>query len=94
MESASVHTAAPYAGRPKTDAYVADNGDIVVPDGINLSSLLNRNIDDFGDLLAYRYVDYSQHSDGKSSSSPGIRWAPALEPSAPDFSRLRRAAIA
>ncbi|HEX3287448.1 MAG TPA: fatty acyl-AMP ligase [Mycobacterium sp.] len=66
MESASVHTAAPYAGRPKTDAYVADNGDIVVPDGINLSSLLNRNIDDFGDLLAYRYVDYSQHSDGKS----------------------------
>ena len=36
-----------------------------LPDGINLSSLLDENIAEFGDALAYRYVDYSQDSDGR-----------------------------
>ena len=36
-----------------------------MPDGINLSSLLDRNVAEFGDALAYRYVDYSQVPDGR-----------------------------
>jgi hypothetical protein len=35
-----VHGVFGYGGRPNTDAYVDQNGGIVVPDGINLSSLL------------------------------------------------------
>ena len=41
-------------------------GHIVLPDGINLSSLLDRNIAECGDDLAYRYIDYSHHPDGKA----------------------------
>jgi acyl-CoA synthetase (AMP-forming)/AMP-acid ligase II len=67
MERASLHGAAPpRAGRPNTDPYVDEGGGIAVPDGVNLSSLLDRNVADFGDALAYRYVDYNQNADGKS----------------------------
>ena len=38
----------------------------MLPDGINLSSLLDRNIAECGDDLAYRYIDYSHHPDGKA----------------------------
>jgi fatty acid CoA ligase FadD32 len=67
MERASVHGATPpRPGRPNTKPYVGDNGRIVVPEGVNLSTLLDRNIADFGDVLAYRYVDYKGEPDGKS----------------------------
>src|SRR4051812_16673905 len=67
MERASRHGAAPpRAGRPNTDPFVDEDGGIAVPDGVNLSSLLDRNVADFGDALAYRYVDYNQNADGKS----------------------------
>jgi fatty-acyl-CoA synthase len=65
MERAFVHGASGQGGRPNTDAYVDKNGAIVVPDGITLSSLLERNVAEFGDALAYRYVDYSQVPDGR-----------------------------
>src|ERR1700757_1458185 len=65
MERASVHGVSGHSGRPNTEAYVDQNGGIVVPDGINLSSLLDRNVAEFGDALAYRYVDYSQVPDGR-----------------------------
>ena len=65
MESAPVHSAArPRAGRPKTDPYLDENGRIALPDGMNLSALLDRNIADFGDVLAYRFLDYSHLPDG------------------------------
>lgn len=38
----------------------------MIPDGVNLSALLERNIAEFGDLLAYRYMDYSHDADGKA----------------------------
>ena len=52
--------------RPATDPYLDASGHIVLPDGINLSSLLDRNIAECGDDLAYRYIDYSHHPDGKA----------------------------
>ena len=42
-----------------------ENGHIALPEGTNLSALLDKNIVDFADALAYRYVDYSQDPDGK-----------------------------
>jgi fatty-acyl-CoA synthase len=41
------------------------NGHIALPEGTNLSALLDKNIVEFADALAYRYVDYSQDPDGK-----------------------------
>ncbi|OBG88722.1 fatty-acid--CoA ligase [Mycobacterium sp. E802] len=37
-----------------------ENGDIVLPPGTTLISLIDRNIAHVGDLVAYRYLDHSQ----------------------------------
>ncbi len=50
---------------PATEPYLDENGHIALPEGTNLSALLDKNIVDFADALAYRYVDYSQDPDGK-----------------------------
>ncbi len=47
---------------PATEPYLDEHGLIALPDGINLSTLLEKNIADFGHALAYRYVEYSQTS--------------------------------
>ena len=51
-------------GRPTTAEYVDARGHIVIPDGVTLTTLLERNVADFGDDLAYRFIDYAQHSEG------------------------------
>ncbi|GFG52224.1 nitrate ABC transporter substrate-binding protein [Mycolicibacterium agri] len=43
-----------------------ENGRIALPDGTNLSALLDKNIADFGDALAYRFMDYSQDPEGRA----------------------------
>ncbi|MGK2882716.1 MAG: fatty acyl-AMP ligase [Mycobacterium sp.] len=67
MSNGSVQGGAGRGGRPTTAEYVDAHGQIVLPDGITLSSLLNRNIAEFGEVLAYRYVDYNHDPDGGSS---------------------------
>ena len=52
---------------PATEPYLDANGQIALPEGTNLSALLDKNIVDFADALAYRYVDYSQDPDGKAA---------------------------
>jgi fatty-acyl-CoA synthase len=47
------------------DCLDADGG-IVVPSGTTLISLINRNIANVGDAIAYRYLDYSRSADGQS----------------------------
>jgi fatty acid CoA ligase FadD32 len=64
MESASVHGAPGRGVGPATEPYLDEHGLIALPDGINLSTLLDKNIADFGNALAYRYVEYSHQSDG------------------------------
>jgi fatty acid CoA ligase FadD32 len=64
MESPSVHGAPGRGVGPATEPYLDDSGHIALPDGINLSTLLDKNIADFGNALAYRYVDYSGNPDG------------------------------
>src|SRR6476619_6796418 len=65
MESASVRGAPGRGVGPATEPYLDANGHIALPEGTNLSALLDKNIVDFADALAYRYVDYSQDPNGK-----------------------------
>ncbi len=67
MSSPSVQSGGGRGNRPTADPYLDSAGHIVLPDGINLSTLLDRNIAECGDDLAYRYIDYSQHPDGKAA---------------------------
>ena len=60
MESPSVRGAPGRRVGPATEPYLDDSGHIALPDGINLSTLLDKNIADFANALAYRYVDYSR----------------------------------
>ncbi|MGV0814918.1 fatty acyl-AMP ligase [Mycolicibacterium boenickei] len=46
--------------------YVRDDGSIVVPDGVTLTSFLDRNRSTFGDEPSYRFLDYSTDADGRA----------------------------
>ena len=46
---------------PATEPYLNEDGHIALPEGTTVSALLDKNIVDFADQLAYRYVDYSQN---------------------------------
>lgn len=46
--------------------YVRDDGTIVVPDGVTLTSFLDHNRVTFGDEPSYRFLDYSSDSDGRA----------------------------
>jgi fatty acid CoA ligase FadD32 len=66
MESPSVHGAPTRGVGPATEPYLDANGHISLPEGTNLSALLDKNIAEFATALAYRYVDYTQDPDGKA----------------------------
>jgi fatty-acyl-CoA synthase len=52
--------------------YLDADGNIVLPEGVNLVTFLDRHIADIGDAIAYRYLDYNQHADGKAID---LTWA-------------------
>ncbi len=66
MQRPPVHGAPNRGVGPATEPYLDEHGHISLPEGTNLSALLEKNIADFADALAYRYVDYSQDPDGKA----------------------------
>jgi fatty-acyl-CoA synthase len=43
---------------------LAQDGSVMLPPGITLSALVDRNIANVGDSVAYRYLDYSRVDDG------------------------------
>src|ERR1700757_2051725 len=51
--------------RPELTDYLDADGGIVLPEGANVVTFLDRHIADIGDAVAYRYLDYSQHAEGK-----------------------------
>jgi acyl-CoA synthetase (AMP-forming)/AMP-acid ligase II len=51
--------------RPKLTDYLDADGSIVLPDGVNLVTFLDRHIAEIGDAVAYRYLDYTQQADGR-----------------------------
>jgi acyl-CoA synthetase (AMP-forming)/AMP-acid ligase II len=63
-------------GDPRTSLKVEDyldaRGEIALPASVNLMSLLDRNIADFGGFVAYRYLDYTHSVDGQAVE---LTWA-------------------
>lgn len=50
--------------RPELTDYLDADGGIVLPDGVNLVTFLDRHIANIGDAVAYRYLDYTHHAHG------------------------------
>ncbi len=50
--------------RPELTDYLDADGEIVLPDGVNLVTFLDRHIDEISDAIAYRFLDYSHDPDG------------------------------
>jgi fatty-acyl-CoA synthase len=59
-------------GRPELTDYLDADGSIVLPEGVNLVTFLDRHIANIADAVAYRYLDYTQHPDGKAIN---LTWA-------------------
>ncbi|MEE2855178.1 MAG: fatty acyl-AMP ligase [Actinomycetota bacterium] len=54
-------------------------GRIVLPPGVNLISLIDRNIANVGDTVAYRYLDYSRSAGGDAEEVTWSRFGVRLE---------------
>ncbi|HEX5254153.1 MAG TPA: fatty acyl-AMP ligase [Mycobacterium sp.] len=54
-------------------------GGVVLPPGVNLISLIDRNIANVGDTVAYRYLDYSRSADGDADEVTWSRFGVRLE---------------
>jgi acyl-CoA synthetase (AMP-forming)/AMP-acid ligase II len=72
MESASGNLGGGRENRPELTDYLDADGSIVLPEAVNLVTFLDRHIDNIGDSIAYRYLDYTQHADGKAID---LTWA-------------------
>jgi acyl-CoA synthetase (AMP-forming)/AMP-acid ligase II len=51
--------------RPELNDYLGADGEIVLPEGVNLVTFLDRHIDDISDGIAYRFLDYARDADGE-----------------------------
>ena len=72
MRSASANEGGGRGDRLELTDYLDADGGIVLPEGVNLVTFLDRHIADIGDAVAYRYLDYTQHADGKAID---LTWA-------------------
>src|SRR5574337_1303642 len=52
--------------------YLDSAGNIVLPSGASVVTFLGRYIADIGDAIAYRYLDYTHHTDGRAIE---LTWA-------------------
>ncbi|BBY37160.1 nitrate ABC transporter substrate-binding protein [Mycobacterium mantenii] len=55
------------------------SGAVVLPPGVNLISLIDRNIANVGDTVAYRYLDYSHSAEGDAEEVTWTRFGVRLE---------------
>src|ERR1700737_3048671 len=72
MRSASGNEGGGRENRLELTDYLDADGSIVLPEGVNVVTFLDRHIADIGDAVAYRYLDYTQHADGKAID---LTWA-------------------
>jgi fatty-acyl-CoA synthase len=66
MDLVSAQEFSPGLGLLRIEDCVDAEGDIVLPPGVTLLSLIDRNIANVGDSVAYRYLDFSRSDDGKA----------------------------
>jgi fatty-acyl-CoA synthase len=59
-----VHSSIAPKGLLRIEDCLDADGHIVLPPGVNLISLIDRNIANVGDAIAYRYLDFSGSDDG------------------------------
>jgi fatty-acyl-CoA synthase len=72
MRTASGNEGGGRGDRLELTDYLDADGGIVLPEGVNLVTFLDRHIADIGDAIAYRYLDYTQHADGEAIN---LTWA-------------------
>jgi acyl-CoA synthetase (AMP-forming)/AMP-acid ligase II len=72
MGSASADEGGGRGDRLELTDYLDADGGIVLPEGANLVTFLDRHIAEIGDAIAYRYLDYTQDADGKAIN---LTWA-------------------
>jgi fatty-acyl-CoA synthase len=66
MDRGSRQNLEPPKGLLKIEDCLDADGGVVMPPGVTLISLIERNIANVGDLVAYRYLDYSRAVDGQA----------------------------
>jgi fatty-acyl-CoA synthase len=66
MDLVSAQEFSPGLGLLRIEECVDAEGDIVLPPGVTLLSLIDRNIANVGDSVAYRYLDFSRSDDGQA----------------------------
>lgn len=76
-----------WQGRPRVEEYLDADGRIVLPDDVNLITFLNRSVTNFGDAVAYRYVDYTHNPDGANVE---LTWSEVGAKSRAIAARLRQ----
>ena len=55
------------------------DGEIVLPAGVTLISLIERNIANVGDAVAYRYLDYNRGADGRAEEVSWTQFGARLQ---------------
>jgi fatty-acyl-CoA synthase len=66
MDRGSRQNLEPPQGLLKIEDCLNADGGVALPAGVTLISLIERNIANVGDLVAYRYLDYSRAVDGQA----------------------------
>jgi fatty-acyl-CoA synthase len=66
MDCGSAQDAAGVPGLLQIEDCLDATGAVALPPGVTLISLIDRNIANVGDTIAYRYLDYSRAADGKA----------------------------
>ena len=65
MDSGSRQESLGRAGLLRIEECLDADGGVVLPPGVTLISLIERNIANVGDWVAYRYLDYARSADGQ-----------------------------
>lgn len=79
MDHGSRHDGAGVPGLLRIEDCLDADGGVALPPGVNLISLIDRNIANVGDAVAYRYLDYSGAGEGDADEVTWTRLGVRLE---------------
>ena len=64
MEGGALQEFIAPSGLLRIEDCLASDGGVILPPGVTLSALIDRNIANVGDTVAYRYLDYTRSERG------------------------------
>ncbi len=79
MDCGSGERTAGMSGLLQIEDCLDANGGIALPPGVTLISLIDRNIANVGDAVAYRYLDYTRSVDGQAEEVTWTQFGVRLE---------------